>query len=181
MPLFIAGALLLVWPTGGRYRRLGEANLRWPALFVVGLATQFAFAPVLGRAGVPNAPAYAWLLGAAILVLACQLNSRVFGLQLASLGITCNALVIAANRGMPTDEQAILVLGADPLGAVLPGTLYQIAEEGTRLVVLGDVLPVPGPLPMRGVASLGDMLLVVGVATAIIWAASNRAVAEDCE
>jgi hypothetical protein len=56
----------------------------------------------------------------------------------------------------------------DAREAVEQSALYQMQEETTHLIVLADVLPVPGPTLMRAVVSLGDLLLFVGVVVTIV-------------
>jgi hypothetical protein len=110
------------------------------------------------------------MAGAALLAAVCLRNHRLHGMRIIALGLCMNALVIAANVGMPVGLTALEELDAtvDAREAVEQSALYQMQEETTYLIVLADVLPVPGPTLMRAVVSLGDLLLFVGVVVTIV-------------
>lgn len=113
-----------------------------------------------------------WLAGASLLVLACILNLRLHGMYMIAAGVCLNALVIALNAGMPVGPSAIEVVGdVAAAQAMLDRSYFYHAQgAGTRLAVLGDVLPIVGPSPLRSIVSLGDLLLVVGVVAAVFQA-----------
>jgi hypothetical protein len=84
------------------------------------------------------------------------------------VGLTLNAAVIVANGGMPVAAQAVAAAKAVPLAAVpLAATdfVHVVASGATRLAWLADVIPLPGPAPIRATLSAGDCLLFAGVAT----------------
>lgn len=76
-------------------------------------------------------------------------------------GILCNALPILLNGRMPYVGEAARLAG-------VPASLtskYPPATADTVLVTLGDVIPVPG---VHAVVSIGDLLLLAGIAAGIV-------------
>jgi Family of unknown function (DUF5317) len=84
------------------------------------------------------------------------------------LGAILNGLVIAANGRMPYVPQAAVLAH---LPATFVGPKNQPADGGTRLALLGDVIPVP---LLRKVISAGDLLIAAGVSSATAMALRGR-------
>ncbi len=156
-------AVLLGWARGGSLERLGGLTLRSRALVPVALVVQVAGTLVGGRA-YP-----AGLVVSALLVLLFLARNRgVRGTGLVGLGLVANAVVVAANGAMPVSVEAsgragvtvqAIVAGEDPRHVLL--------EDGTRLPLLADVVPVPLPrLPQ--VVSPGDVLVAAGVGQLVV-------------
>ncbi len=172
MLLAIAVGVLLVAPTGGSYRSLAGVHVRWSGLFLGGAIAQFVLTPALSNGDARIGPTTAWVVGAALLVAACAANARISGFVVAGCGVVLNLLVIVANMGMPVYPGALEIAGAGPGFVLDPGTIYHLSHEATRMLVLADVVPVPGPVGIRSVASLGDLLICVGVVAAILQLAT---------
>lgn len=176
--LAVAFAMLLIPILGGEYRFLSHRIYRFESLIPLGLLFQVGGPLVLSSlVGVDREPAalISWLVGNALLLVACIANLRRRGFGLATLGISFNALVIVLNVGMPVSPAALSALGfidQTTETEALPA-LYHLQNQSTRLAVLGDVLPLPGPSLVRAVVSLGDLLLMVGVALVILDAANS--------
>jgi hypothetical protein len=174
IPLFaIILGIALVPAVGGTLGVLRRANLQAAVLVPFALLLQTFSA----SGGFPWGAAHSallsvalWMAGAALLAAVCLSNHRLHGMRIIALGLCMNALVIAANVGMPVGLTALAELDAtdDAREAVEQSALYQMQEETTYLIVLADVLPVPGPTLMRAVVSLGDLLLFVGVVVTIV-------------
>ena len=82
---------------------------------------------------------------------------------LAGLGSLCNFLVIAVNDfRMPVSQSVLQHLSPQRLQQLQSGAipLYAAADEQTRLLFLGDIIPVP---VLGGFASIGDLLLTAGL------------------
>lgn len=146
---------------GGRPRHLAAKRFRWWLLLPAGLALQSIV--TLDGAPVPFAlllVSYAYLL----VFAAANLHHRGMGVVL--VGVALNAVVIAANHGMPVRPSAIRA--ASPTHSV-PATVddvkHRIEDGGERLMVLADIIPVR---PLRQVLSFGDLILAVGVADVIV-------------
>lgn len=90
-------------------------------------------------------------------------------------GTLCNYAVRAANAfRMPVSARALEVYTGLTAQEVLSKRAdYFIADSGTRLLPLGDViyLPVPG---VGGFASFGDILLAAGVCLLVIAAMGKK-------
>jgi hypothetical protein len=143
---------------GGSLRRLGALRLRaeWAALgalagqvlvlglFAGGAAWWHAIAHV-GTYGLA-----AWFVWA---------NRRIPGVPLLALGGGSNLAAIAANDGvMPTSAWAERAAGLEPTG--LFANSAPLAHP--HLLWLGDILPVPLPLGLSNVLSIGDLLIYAG-------------------
>lgn len=160
------------WIRGGRLRNLEQLKIRYVpgilVLFVVQSVLRSDFAP-LGRL---SAILLVWLwcmcvLATAFLALA---NRRVRGFILVSIGLLSNALVVVANGAMPLSLSAASRLGisAGQVANGLQDGFYVVVTDQTRLWLLGDVLPLPAIVPgMGSVLSIGDVLMLVGVAIVI--------------
>jgi len=148
---------------GGRLRRLQHLRLALPWLAVAALALQVvAFTPL--AAPLPAAAVVALHLASyALLVWFVLANRRHRGLLVAGLGMGLNLAAIAANGGyMPASRAALELAG---MGG-RPATEHNstVIGEGTRLPFLGDVFAVPSWVPFANVFSVGDVLIVAGVA-----------------
>ncbi len=154
--------------TGGSLGSLGEMRLRGEWIILVGLLLQVAL-PGIVPSGLLSDRITVWLLWflpGALLAVALSLNWRRFGLALAAFGVVSNLLVVGLNGGMP-----VLVSAASYVGLPIDGVQVQLAASWlhipagstTVLLYLADVLPLPGPVWFRGLASLGDVLLAAGV------------------
>ena len=152
---------------------LAAVNLRAELLILLGFALQLmpSWLPALLDTGnLGQLTQLAWLAGALLLVAASLLNWTRWGFRLVALGVLTNAAAITANGGMPVGVAALEYLGiyepVDQLAALTP--LYHLSDGATRLPVLGDVLPVPGPAIVQSVVSIGDLFLMVGVSVLLL-------------
>ncbi len=141
--------------SSGRGRRPGR--VRWWGLIPAGLALRAVVEVIDLPAGVAVLMAsYALLLAAAVL----NLNWR--GSSLVALGLALCALVVSLDGGTPVSRDALATAGRYDLlasGPALPGERH-IEQDRDRLVILGDVLPVP---LTRHVTSFGELLALVGL------------------
>ncbi len=164
--------LLLVPLIRGAYSELAAVSIRGIPLIPLGVILQLLPArltlPVAAR-NVELVLVLSWLAGAGILLVVCWRNRWLAGFRLCALGLLANSLVIALNRGMPVSEQALDALNVDAASAgILEHNFYHVAREGTRLLFLGDVLPLAGPRVLESVLSLGDMLLLLGIVVVVL-------------
>jgi len=165
--------ILLVPATGGSFGVLRNARLRSAFLVPSALVLQALSSSEVFLGLVPNSTMAAvglWGGGALLLSVFCWRNKRLHGMRIVAAGIALNALVIACNSGMPVGLDAVSELGssAGALRAVESSALYNLQSEATRLVILADVLPVPGPSPVRAIVSIGDLMLFGGVTVTIV-------------
>ena len=163
MLLFFAlCALLLGRLLGGRLSRFEGAGLRWLPLPALALLCQAA----LGRVPVPAAMPWLISLSYLLLLLFVWKNRHLTAAAcFIGLGSLCNYVVIAANGfRMPVSPDAMSALSPEGAAALLAGEIpmYAAAGSATRLLFLGDLFWFPLP-PFQGFASVGDLLLSVGV------------------
>jgi MFS family permease len=160
--------LLLGLLVGGRLANLARIQLRWTWLLVsavvVRFATEVALNAQIGVVETLRLPLLATAFG--LLLVALWVNRSYPGLSLAFLGVLSNALVVVANDGfMPIWEPALAAAGlteADVNRAFHVVVDAEAQDFLGRLLILGDVIPLPIPF-IRNVYSLGDLFLGLGL------------------
>lgn len=165
----LAVALAAGYSTGGRMRRL--ADLRIAGLPFVFAALVLGLAPLVVE--MPDALGRVLVAAANVVVLACvAVNLRRHrgavraGMAVIAAGWALNAVVIAANGGMPLSRWAYAQSGqTDPITEGEGGFFKIVAAgPGSRLRPLGDVIPIE---PLRQVLSVGDLLLMAGIGVVV--------------
>jgi hypothetical protein len=174
--LAIVGTTLLVgliagFLAGGRIGRLSEVHF---------VGTPLAFGALAVMVVVPLADlgdrtdrfliAAGYGLAAAFLVVnIVRRRGAAFrvGLAVLALGWLLNATVMVANGGMPLSRAAYAASGQSDAPTPGHGGFFKIviADEGTHLRALGDVITVH---PFRRVVSAGDLVLMAGLAVTIV-------------
>lgn len=155
--------------SGGRLRNLQLENMRGEWLLMLLLPLQLVWPNVAMRLGLgQGVSVVAWLLMMMALAAVLLLNSsRAWMLAFAGLGIALNILVIGLNGAMPVSTIAVAHAGMDSAAAqqaLEAALLHEALGERTVAPWLADVIPVPGPQWQRGVVSVGDILLALGLA-----------------
>jgi uncharacterized membrane protein len=101
----------------------------------------------------------------AMLLIFIYLNRRNKWIILVGVGVVLNAVVIFSNGGaMPVNIESIRALGFT--GQVSSQGLYVELHEGTWFKFLADIIPIKYPKP--GLASIGDIVEVIGLALYVI-------------
>ena len=151
---------------GGRLDGLSNVRLRWVPAAIVGLAIQIAIfsGPGSDAVGAAGPPLY---VGSTVLVLLVVIrNLAIPGLPAVALGAALNLVAILANGGaMPADPAALAAAGRD---AALTGYSNSAALADPALRPLTDIFATPRELPLANVFSVGDVLIAVGIAVAIM-------------
>lgn len=167
--------LLLALLRGGKLRRLAALGFHGAPLIFLAFALQVAgvlpfWTQPLNQSGLFGLAWGSWLylLSLTLLVYVLARNWRLPGLPLIALGFGLNLLVVAANGGqIPVAPDRLAETGelAAARTAVETGhwQRYTFLDDQSRLWFLGDVIPIPRPWPKPVVASVGDLLLIVGV------------------
>lgn len=162
----VLGLLALLSPalSGGRLRRLADLSFRASWLLVAALAAQVVVIEVVPGAG-HTLLAAVHMATYAVAGWFVWLNRRVPGLWLVAAGAASNGLTILVNGGtLPASRSALATAGVH----LKPG---EFVNSGVlahpHLGFLGDVFAVPAGLPLANVFSIGDVVIVLGVA----WAA----------
>jgi len=152
-------ALYAVLP-GSDLRRLVQIRLRHTWLVWLALADQIVVISVLPDGGALSRAAHLASYGLAALF--AVLNHRSAGTWTVGAGGACNLVAIVANGGtMPASAAALKASGWQ----ATPGHFANSAVVPTpRIAFLGDVFATPSWLPVHSVFSIGDIVIVVGVA-----------------
>ncbi len=150
------------WPAG-----LMTTPWKWPWLVWAVLIFQAVVlevpmpdgvAPVLHIGTYAAAIAFLWL------------NRKVNGAWWVAAGAACNGLVIALNGGtLPARPEAVAAAGNDQEMAFANAGVV----ENPVLPWLGDAFAWPEPMPLANTFSIGDVLIVAGVAIAA-WTGARR-------
>jgi Family of unknown function (DUF5317) len=166
----IAG-LLVGLLSGGSIARLGELRFAWAPLVVLGMAAQvLLFSTPVGDALGPAAPA-AYVASNLAVLAAVVRNLAIPGLPLVLLGGASNLVAIVANGGfMPVSADALVAIGRAPRDGYTNNRL----TEGVVLAPLTDLFAMPGWVPMANIFSIGDILIGVGAAIAVVAAMHGR-------
>ena len=167
----VAAGVVIGLLTGGSAARLGDLRFRWGPLIAVGMAIQVVlFSSPLGDAMGPAAPVVYVASNVAVLVAVWR-NLAIPGLPLVLLGGMSNLVAIVANRGyMPVSPDAVAAIGRTPREGYANSRLV----DGVVLEPLTDLFAMPAWIPMANVFSIGDVLIGVGAAMAIIAAMHGR-------
>jgi MFS family permease len=160
----------LAGPGGAMGWRLSFAGrlprIEWAPLAIAAALLQgVIFLPAV-NVHLAAAPPFLYVLSSAA-VLACVLrNVRIPGLVVAALGGLSNLVAVVANGGfMPVDPDA-----ARAVGQTAPGAYTNVVELASPVLKpLTDIIVVPPPLPFANVYSVGDLLIVIGIAVAVFW------------
>ena len=167
IPVGIVAGLL----AGGRLDALANLRFRWAALAVGGLLVQVVLFTPLGDTLAGDLGPAIYVLSTAAVFVAVLRNLRMPGIAIAAVGALCNLVAISANGGaMPADPGALALAGFTGPGEHTNSVV--LAEPAFR--PLTDLYAVPAWLPLANVFSVGDVLIGVGVAIAIVAAMRRR-------
>jgi hypothetical protein len=166
----IAG-LLIGLVSGGSIARLGELRFAWAPVIALGMAAQvLLFSTPIGDALGGAAPA-AYVASNLAVLAAVARNLAIPGLPLVLLGGASNLIAIVANGGfMPVSSDALAAIGRAPREGYTNNRL----TDGVMLAPLTDLFAMPAWVPMANIFSIGDVLIGVGAAIAVIAGMHGR-------
>ncbi len=170
LPVIIALGLALA--RGGSLRPLAALPIRSGGFLVAALAIQILvyLPPLRASTAVVQHGGSIYLAALALALIGALCN---WGLgstvRVATLGLALNLTVIAANGGyMPVNAAAMRATQGERTMRDIADTRHfnntRLAGPGARLVPLSDVLPLRIPGGPGNVFSVGDILLVAGIA-----------------
>ena len=188
--VFVFSLLLAVcigWVRGGSVRRMAQLPLRWVVLLPVPLVLRslLQHPSSLQLDWIVRASEFVQFTAYALLVMLAIVNRHLPGSAYLIGGSLANALVITANGGrMPVSEWAIHVAAHDAERAAAVAGLaaensltHELLGPETRLPWLADIIPLPRPFPFPSVASVGDVLIAVGLMWLVITAMGTKSAA----
>jgi hypothetical protein len=167
-----AVALMVLAVRRGGLSALSRVRVRGKAWVLVAALVQ-----AVRSSGPPWADAGAAWWPLVLAVCACGFawaNARVasrrvrVALATFAAGALANAVTTAVNGGMPFSVSGARTAGMSAAAIASPPPGHVPVVPGTRLVVLADVIPVPG---LHVVLSVGDLLLWAGLAGLLVAAA----------
>jgi len=167
----VVAGLVIGVVSGGSVARLGELRFAWAPVIVLGMAAQvLLFSTPIGDALGPVAPA-AYVASNLAVLAAVWRNLAIPGLPLVLLGGASNLIAIVVNGGfMPVSADALVAIGRAPREGYTNNRL----ADGVVLAPLTDLFAMPAWLPMANIFSIGDVLIAVGAAIAVVAAMHGR-------
>jgi hypothetical protein len=157
------------YAAGGNLRNLVATRIR--ALWLIWVVVVAQFADVI-----PSARTWVFVATFAVAVGWLVVNALNwpsalrYGTLTVAVGGLLNGVAIAANGRMPYSAWAAARAG---LGAGHQTPRNVAATHATRLLPIGDVIPVP---LLHAVFSIGDVLICLGIATMVVAAMRTRPV-----
>jgi hypothetical protein len=167
----VVAGLLVGLLTGGSASRLGDLRIAWAPLIALGLAVQLLlFSSPIGDALGPAAPAV-YVVSNGVVLVAVARNLAIPGFLLVLLGGISNLVAIVANGGyMPVSRDALVAIGR----GAREGYSNNVQSENVVLAPLTDLFAMPAWVPMANIFSVGDVLIGVGAAIAVVAAMHGR-------
>ncbi len=159
----VLAVLLVLSPlvAGGKLRRYGDVRIRYGWVVALALAAQIVAIEVLpgaARLGLSAVHVATYVAAGAFV----WFNRAVPGLWLVALGAASNGVTIALNGGtLPASASALKSAGIDLDSSEF---LNSGVLADPRLPWLGDVFAIPAGWPLANVFSIGDVLILCGVA-----------------
>jgi hypothetical protein len=101
-----------------------------------------------------------------LLILASFKNITLPGFKYVTLGVLLNSFVITVNGGkMPVliTKQIAQHMNAASLSGQGQNVIYSLKDSKTLFAFLGDVIPLPKPLPETSILSVGDIMIFIGL------------------
>ncbi len=175
MILFGLAALCLISVplTGGKLSRLAKLQLRWLWTAPLALFLQVVITVIVPD-GHRTLHSAVHVLTYALLCAFLWANMKIPGVRVIATGAALNLIAIMANKGvMPASRTAEHIAGE------VQSAGYHNATPLTHphLLWLGDLIPVPGPLP--NVLSIGDCIIFAGMLMLLHRTCGRAAAARD--
>lgn len=152
---------------GGSFDRLSKIPFKFPLLIFIALLIQISLNIADNFIFVSRFYAHLIMMFSYLILLsALFFNRKEFYLQIITAGVILNFLVIAINGGMPVSMKSAKLIGLNEkeFNRTIRKDFKRIAiSEKTDLNFLGDIVPIPPPIPFSGLFSLGDIFISIGI------------------
>jgi hypothetical protein len=157
----------------GRLSALADLPLRKPGLAAAAILLQVLIISIIPGAG-ETFTRGAHMLSYVLLGAFAVCNRHIPGVIIAGLGGLSNFVVIAINGGvMPANPDTLASFqGSDTNGEFANSQIL----AHPKLQWMGDTIATPSSLPLHTVFSLGDLLLMFGVAVLVHTACGSKLV-----
>ena len=175
MILFGLAALCLISVplTGGKLSRLAKLQLRWLWTAPLALVLQVVITVIVPD-GHHTLHSAVHVVTYALLCVFLAANINIPGVRVIATGAALNLIAILANEGvMPASATAERIAGEVQSAGYHNAT--PLAHP--HLMWLGDLIPVPGPLP--NVLSIGDCIIFAGMLVLLHRTCGRAAAARD--
>jgi hypothetical protein len=182
----IVVALLIGFLRGGTLANVAGIRIRYLPILFAALLVQIAiFSQIAGtRDTIHRIGPYLYILTLFATLFVMLMNLHIPGMKVIAVGAALNALVITANGGfMPSPESALERAGrleyvrqeeSERASGSYVLSNSTIADDDTRLLFLGDVIPIPERVPLSNVISIGDIVIAIGAIVAIVQVMGTR-------
>ena len=171
----VVAGLIVGLLSRGSPARLGDLLFEWVPLIALGMAAQVAlFSTPVGDALGPAAPIVYVASNVAVLAAVAR-NLAIPGFALVLAGGASNLIAICANGGyMPASPDAVAALGlALPPGYTNSRLIDGVGDHAV-LWPLTDLFAMPAWLPAANIFSVGDLLIGICAAVAVVAAMHGR-------
>jgi hypothetical protein len=146
--------------TGGNLRHMADMQLAhlWTVWAAIGVQTMLVSAPW----NTPHDVAQALhLLSYIIAGTFAWTNRRAHGVPLIAVGGALNATAIFANNGVMPASRSALVTAGIPNDDTFTNSGF---VTDAHVAWLGDIFAIPASWPLSNVFSIGDIIIVIGIA-----------------
>lgn len=168
----VVAGLLIGVVTGGSPSRLGDLKFRWAPLIALGLVGQVLLFSTGVGAALGDAAPLAYIASNVVVLVAVGRNLAIPGMILVLIGGAANLITIVANGGfMPVSREAVIAMGRLPKEGYSNSKLVDAVVLGP----LTDIFAMPTWIPLANVFSVGDALIGIGAAIAVVAAMHGRA------
>lgn len=159
------------WLVRGSLDGLLHLDFRWAPLAVAGLLVQVALFTPVGSSVAGDLVPPVYVASTFAVLVAVVRNARMPGMAIVAVGALSNLVAIASNGGlMPASAGALALAGFSGPGE----DTNSVVLEAPAFEPLTDIYALPAWLPLANVFSVGDVLIGVGVAIAIVAAMRRR-------
>jgi MFS family permease len=175
--LAVVLAVAIGWALGADLARASAVRLHAAFLVFLALTVQLIIFTRLGHLVPDGVEVPLHIASYGMLVVFLLLNGRNVGLAVAATGLLSNLVAILANGGRMPVSGTAWEEGGRGLDSIAPADVYHnttLAGGHPRLGWLGDVFPLPLGRALGNVVSVGDLLIVFGLAIFVYRAGTNR-------
>lgn len=166
-------SLLLGKLIGGKIRNIGNLYINGWYLFVVSFSIEIISLLIVSKTNgemsniIENNFFYIHIFVYLLLIIGLMMNFHENGLRVSLGGAILNFLPLCVNNGrMPVSINALKISKLyTQLSLLDEGRImtHSLGNKATKLIFLGDIIPIGKPYPFPKVISIGDILIASGL------------------